>query len=165
MRTVTLTRTIMLILALITTSLAYTSAQSSDLVRDRPLQLIASKITPRTTAYARAKTQKGDWYRYGGNGPSTWDCSGLTYWAYKHDIPRTAGAQRRSSRTVHVSRYKAKYGDLVFWGYGHVELLTKVYKKHGRWYTQTFGAHHSGTRVGYRTVRGVPHIEHVRGAG
>lgn len=162
------TLTSLITAALLATGLA--AGVASDPARERPqtdpaTQLVANSITPRTTAYARALTQKGDPYRYGGNGPGFWDCSGLTYWAYKHDIPRTSGAQRRSSRTVHVSRYKARRGDLVFWGYGHVELLSKVYKKNGVWYTQTFGAHHSGTRVGYRTVRGVPHIEHVNGAG
>lgn len=122
----------------------------------------------RTRAMNYALAQSGDRYRYGGTGPSSWDCSGLVYVAYRKagiSLPRTSGAQRSSSKTVHVSRYKAARGDLVFWGYGHVEFLDKVYKSKGRWYTRTFGAHRSGTRVSYRTVSGVPHIEHVRGAG
>ena len=122
----------------------------------------------RLVAMKYALSQSGDHYRYGGTGPSSWDCSGLVMVAYRKagvKLPRTSGDQRRTSRTVHVSRYKAKRGDLVFWGTGHVELLDKVYRKNGRWYTRTFGAHSSGTRVSYRTVSGVPHIEHVRGAG
>lgn len=131
--------------------------------------LVAASSTPkRVTAYNYAKKQKGDPYKYGGNGPNSWDCSGLTSKSYGVagiSIGRTVAAQRNSSKTVHVSRYKAHYGDLVFWGTTHVELLAKIYKKNGKWYTVTFGAHHSGTRVGYRTTSGVPHIEHVNGAG
>lgn len=127
-----------------------------------------SKTAKRVIALNYAKKQNGDSYVYGGNGPNGWDCSGLTTKAYKVagiSLPRTSGAQRSSSKTVHVSRYKAKPGDLVFWGSGHVELLVKIYKKSGKWYTQTFGAGNSRTDVRYRTVSGVPHIEHVKGAG
>lgn len=115
-----------------------------------------------------AKTKKGRYnYRYGGNGPTKFDCSGLTKWAYGKvgiSLPRTSGAQRSTSKTYHVSRAKARQGDLVFWGSGHVELLVKIYKKNGRWYTQTFGAGNRRTGIRYRTVSGVPHIERVKGA-
>jgi hypothetical protein len=39
---------------------------------------------------------------------------------------------------------QARRGDLMFYGSGHVEINTI-------WYHQTFGAHHSGERVGWRT--------------
>lgn len=132
----------------------------------------ASKAAAKTKAqraldYAKPKKNKRG-YRYGGNGPTKFDCSGLTKWAYgkvKISLPRTAASQRSSSKTVHVSRYSARPGDLVFWGSGHVELLAKrPYKSHGKWYTQTFGAGSSATGIRYRTVSGVPHIERVKGA-
>lgn len=149
----------------VTGSLTPASGSDTGRVTAAPsVSLVA--MTSRTTALARAKTKEGGWYRYGGNGPRDYDCSGLVYYAYRHQLPRVSGAQRSSGKTVHVSRYKALPGDLVFWGSGHVELLAKrPYRRNGRWYTMTFGAHHSGTRIGYRTNAGVPHIEHVRGAG
>lgn len=128
----------------------------------------AAAKTKAQRALDYAKTRKGkNNYRYGAAGPSKFDCSGLTQWAYKKagvSIPRTSGQQRSSSKTVHVSRYSARQGDLVFWGTGHVELLVRVYKSKGKWYTQTFGAGSRSSGIRYRTVSGVPHIERVKGA-
>jgi cell wall-associated NlpC family hydrolase len=133
-----------------------------------PATVVTVAASKRVSAFDYALKQKGEPYRYGGSGPSSWDCSGLVFKSYGAagiSLPRVSGAQRSSSKTVHVSRYKAQRGDLAFWGSGHVEFVVKVYKKNGKWYTQTYGAHHSGTVVSYRTNSGVPHIEHVKGAG
>jgi hypothetical protein len=67
---------------------------------------------------------------------------------------------------VHVSRYAAAPGDLVFSSNnGHVDLLAKKpYKKNGKWYTVVFGAGSSKTGIRYRTFSYVPHIERVKGA-
>lgn len=54
-------------------------------------------------------------YVSGGSGPSVFDCSGLTQWAYRQNgisIPRTAAAQY--SATSRVSKGDLKAGDLVF---------------------------------------------------
>lgn len=81
---------------------------------------------PKTTVtgggkYAYAATyavkQVGDPYVWGGNGPYSWDCSGLTKGAYAKagkSIPRTSQAQ--SSRAYQISKSSARAGDLVFWG-------------------------------------------------
>lgn len=76
-------------------------------------------------ALAFAKKQLGDRYRYGGTGPSSWDCSGLTMKAWKHagkKIPRTSGAQSRYGKKVKKSQLKK--GDLVFFyrGKSHVGI-------------------------------------------
>lgn len=100
-----------------------------------------------------AKTQAGKWYRYGGSGPSTYDCSGLVMRAYQRvgvNLPRTTGGMLGSSKLVRVSKSNVRWGDLVFFGRGHVELW-------GHWTNRaktrgvTFGAHHSGTRISYRS--------------
>lgn len=161
---------------------AYSAAESASTSNTGPVTLEVAHAAPvaakKTTvsnaraakALSRAKTRKGKKnYRYGGTGPTKFDCSGLTQWAYRQagvKLPRTSGQQRASRNTVHVSRYKARPGDLVFWGKGHVELLAKKpYRKGGYWYTVSFGAGSRTTGIRYRTTKHkskVPHIERVR---
>lgn len=74
-------------------------------------------------AVAVAKGQIGDPYRYGADGPGSFDCSGLTQFAWKKagvKIPRVASSQ--FARIKHkVSWKRLKPGDLVFFsGLGHV---------------------------------------------
>ena len=76
-------------------------------------------------ALAYAKRQLGDRYRYGGTGPSSWDCSGLTRGAWKHagkKIPRTSQGQARVGKKV--AKSKLRKGDLVFFysGKSHVGI-------------------------------------------
>lgn len=64
---------------------------------------------------ATALSRVGCRYVYGASGPSTFDCSGLTSWAYRQNgisIPRTASAQYSASKKV--SKSELKSGDLVF---------------------------------------------------
>jgi len=54
-------------------------------------------------------------YVWGAAGPSTFDCSGLTMWAYKQvgiNLPHFTGAQWNAG--THVSRGELQPGDLVF---------------------------------------------------
>ena len=63
------------------------------------------------TAYAKL----GDPYVYGGSGPSVFDCSGLTMYAWRAAgvyLPHSASAQYGYGR--HVSRSELQPGDLVF---------------------------------------------------
>lgn len=65
-------------------------------------------------AVAFAKAQVGDRYVFGGVGPNSWDCSGLTQAAWKAagvTIPRTSQAQWK--QLPHVSLSALKPGDLV----------------------------------------------------
>lgn len=66
-------------------------------------------------AVAAAKSKLGAAYVWGGAGPSTFDCSGLTMWAYKQvgiSLPHFTGDQWNAGR--HVSRSELRPGDLVF---------------------------------------------------
>lgn len=83
------------------------------------------KASKGAKALAFAKRQLGDRYRYGGTGPNSWDCSGLTRGAWKHagkKIPRTSQGQARSGKKV--SRSNLRKGDLVFFysGKSHVGI-------------------------------------------
>lgn len=76
----------------------------------------------RAEAARVAMRQRGKPYRWGGTGPGSFDCSGLTSFAYQHagrDIPRTSSAQRRATAAVHINHVQP--GDLLFYG-GHVAM-------------------------------------------
>jgi cell wall-associated NlpC family hydrolase len=72
-------------------------------------------------AYARRFT--GTPYVYGGNGPSTFDCSGFTSYVFAHfgyRLDRTSYDQMTQGTAVHGS---LQVGDLVFWDDGgHVGI-------------------------------------------
>jgi len=80
----------------------------------------------RKVAVSEARRQIGKPYRWGGNGPSSFDCSGLMVWAWKaagEIIPRTTFAQWRA--LPHVPLAKAEPGDLVFLnGVNHVGMVS-----------------------------------------
>jgi cell wall-associated NlpC family hydrolase len=68
--------------------------------------------------------QLGKPYAWAASGPGSFDCSGLTQFAYKAagvNLPRTTGAQAHVG--VPVSRANLQPGDLVFfYGGGHVGI-------------------------------------------
>lgn len=64
------------------------------------------------------KLQLGKRYVYGAEGPNTFDCSGLTWYVYKHfgvTIPRGSTAQGNTNYGIKITQ-KSKFlpGDLVF---------------------------------------------------
>jgi peptidoglycan DL-endopeptidase CwlO len=76
-------------------------------------------------ALAFAKAQLGEPYARGGDGPSSWDCSGLTMAAWGSvgvSLPHSAGQQYNLGRVV--ARSDLQLGDLVFFysGISHVAL-------------------------------------------
>lgn len=149
-------------------SLGLATAGLSDTQAVAPAQpasavLVAAKkhYPKQYTAMRFARAQIGDPYRYGGNGPGSWDCSGLVYAAYKHagiTIPRTTGGLAHSSKLQRTSH--PHWGDIVLFGTTHVELYG-----HGGSHGWMLGAHHSGTRVGYKRIYSGAKFYHVRGAG
>lgn len=67
-------------------------------------------------AIAAARTRLGDPYVWGGTGPTSFDCSGLTQWAYAHaglTLPRTAAEQWGTG--PHPALGDLQPGDLLFW--------------------------------------------------
>lgn len=76
-----------------------------------------------------AKKQLGKPYKWGASGPSSFDCSGLTSYAYKNGanvtLPRTSREQAKVGKSV--SKSSLKPGDLLFFsssgdGINHVGL-------------------------------------------
>jgi cell wall-associated NlpC family hydrolase len=77
-------------------------------------------------AVAYAYKQIGDPYRYGGNGPGSWDCSGLAGGSWRHagvKLPRTT-TQIYKAVKYKVSWKGAVKGDLLFFysGKSHVGI-------------------------------------------
>ncbi|WP_067466982.1 C40 family peptidase [Actinomadura macra] len=88
-----------------------------------------------------AMTKIGRPYVWGAAGPSTFDCSGLTMWAYKQvgiNLPHYTGSQYNAG--THVSEDQLQPGDLVFF---HSDL------------------HHMGMYVGGGKMIHAPHTGDV----
>jgi cell wall-associated NlpC family hydrolase len=102
----------------------------------------ATTTPKRLIALEWAEQQAGHWYCWGGNGPC-FDCSGLVVAAYQRagiSLPRTTYGMLSSPLLRRIPASQRRRGDLAFYGTGHVELVTI----HG-----TFGALHTGTRIGW----------------
>ena len=91
----------------------------------------------------------GCWYYYGGSSCSPgYDCSGLVMAAFGYGagiwLPHSTYAMLGNTHLHWIPLSRARRGDLMFYGSGHVEINTI-------WYHETFGAHDSGQRVGWIT--------------
>ncbi|MEZ0493302.1 C40 family peptidase [Kineococcus sp. TBRC 1896] len=80
---------------------------------------VADASTAALGAIAAAHTREGVPYAWGATGPSTFDCSGLTQWAYAQagvSIPRTSRQQYAGLPRVPLDQLQP--GDLVFYANG-----------------------------------------------
>jgi cell wall-associated NlpC family hydrolase len=91
----------------------------------------SGKTTPvtgtRGAVTDEARAQLGKPYQWAGNGPKTFDCSGLTVWCMKKagkNLPRTAAMQQMSTLGTNVAIGSMQPGDLVFYGFpaSHVAI-------------------------------------------
>jgi peptidoglycan DL-endopeptidase CwlO len=76
-------------------------------------QLTAAQLT---AALRAAESRQGLPYVWGGDGPSSFDCSGLVQWSFAQagvTMPRTAADQARTGPAVPVSQLEP--GDLLFY--------------------------------------------------
>lgn len=73
--------------------------------------------TGASAAVAYAKAQLGKWYQWGGAGPDTFDCSGLTMMAWRQGgVYLSHGSQAQYRETRRVAIKDLQPGDLVFYG-------------------------------------------------
>jgi len=90
---------------------------SENLYVGQRLWIPSPKTTiPRVNVASLAKSYLGRPYRYGGNGPNAFDCSGYVQFIYRQlgvELPRTAAAQWSTLPAV----TEPKTGDLVFFSF------------------------------------------------
>lgn len=108
-------------------------------------------------AVAAAAAQIGKPYVYGATGPNSFDCSGLTGYAWKQAgvaLPRTSQGQAGAGRSVPVSQIQP--GDLVIYysGMSHVG----IYAGNG----QIIHAPRTGSTVRYAPLNSMPVVKVVR---
>ena len=100
-----------------------------------------------SAAVSTAKAQLGKPYEYGGAGPDTFDCSGLTMYAWRAggvSLPHSAEMQYSAIRHVDVTALQP--GDLVF--YGSPIYHVGIYVGSG----QMIEAPHTGANVRYASI-------------
>ena len=103
---------------------AWSTAQQADRgsYHDASRPPVRSISTIGEQAVAFAQAQRGKPYCWGGAGPKCFDCSGLTYRAWRavgQAIPRTSTAQHE--RLTRVSMMSVRPGDIL-WRPGHVGM-------------------------------------------
>jgi peptidoglycan DL-endopeptidase CwlO len=102
-------------------------------------------------AFKAAQTQLGKPYVYGATGTASYDCSGLTSWAYAQagvSIPRTSQAQANFG--PHLTLGQLKVGDLVLF-YGDLHHVA-LYAGNG----MVLHAPRTGTVVRYESISNMP---------
>ncbi|MFD5862267.1 MULTISPECIES: C40 family peptidase [Streptomyces] len=102
-------------------------------------------------AFQAAQSQIGKPYVYGATGTASYDCSGLTSWAYAQagvSIPRTSQAQANAG--TRLSMGELKVGDLVIF-YSDLHHVG-FYAGNG----QVLHAPRSGTVVRYESINNMP---------
>lgn len=95
-----------------------------------------------------AKKLKGKPYRWGANGPKSFDCSGYVQYVYKKagkKIGRTSGAQLKGK---HIKKSKKRKGDILIFKRGGYAYHSAIYAGNGKMWE----AQRSGTRVGKHKI-------------
>ncbi|MDN3020789.1 NlpC/P60 family protein [Streptomyces sp. S.PB5] len=103
-------------------------------------------------AFQAAQGKIGSPYVYGASGPSSFDCSGLTSWAFAQagvSIPRTSQAQASAGTRIY-SQSDLKVGDLVIF-YADLHHVG-FYAGNG----QILHAPRTGTVVRYESINNMP---------
>jgi hypothetical protein len=93
-----------------------------------PTPAAATTLSEASQVIRIAKAQLGDRWKFGANGPSSFDCSGLVIYAYRNagDLALIGNGRYRSAAEIYryfrvrgkTSRTRATPGDLVIWGNG-----------------------------------------------
>lgn len=106
---------------------ATATAPSARVSSQVPVNVPPANGSVSNSAIRAGMTKIGSPYVWAASGPSSFDCSGFTQWAYGQagiSLPHYSGAQYRM--TTRISASQLQPGDLVFWGGGgsaHVAIF------------------------------------------
>ncbi|MFJ6567000.1 NlpC/P60 family protein [Streptomyces sp. NPDC091292] len=110
------------------------------------------------SAYGAAQSKIGSPYVYGASGPGSFDCSGLTSWAFAQagvTIPRTSQAQANAGTRIY-SQSDLQVGDLVIF---YSDLHHVGFYAGGG---QVLHAPRTGANVRYESINNMPYQFGVR---
>lgn len=110
-----------------------------------------SVLDPGMRIAAQARQLLGTPYRYGGNGPRGFDCSGLVQYTHRLagiSVPRTTRGQLAAARAV--SRSQLRVGDLIFFRLSGRRKVSHVGIYVGQ--RRMIHAPSSGKRVAYASI-------------
>lgn len=131
--------------------------------RGESYQLDPVPVSPVGEVVARTATSLvGSPYRFGGDGPEGFDCSGLVYYSYRAaglSVPRTSAQQFRAATPVDID--DARPGDLLFFRYGRKVSHVGIYLGNRRF----VHAPSTGGRVAVKSLRERHYRERFVGAG
>lgn len=117
----------LLILGLLLFLLAGCSSQKTIATRDTGPAIDGDNLSiDRILVMSAAKEALGTPYKWGGNTPAGYDCSGLTQMAYAKigiSLPRTSNEQYHALKEIDVARP----GDLLFFGSGDHATHVGIY--------------------------------------
>ncbi|MFE4668508.1 NlpC/P60 family protein [Streptomyces sp. NPDC056716] len=128
------------------------SADSAEQVEAAATTATASGSSFTMSAYEAAQSVIGSPYVYGASGPSSFDCSGLTSWAYAQagmQIPRTSQEQANAGTRIY-SQSDLQVGDLVIF-YDDLHHVG-FYAGNG----QVLHSPRTGTVVRYESIDNMP---------
>ncbi len=121
-----------------------------------------SPATSQHKAVSIAEQMLGKPYRYGGNTPKGFDCSGLVYYSYsKAGYPIGRDSKSQIAQTIPIDPRELRPGDLVFFNIGGSNTHIGIYTGNG----QFIHAPSSGKRVSYASMHDKYWREHFVRAG
>jgi cell wall-associated NlpC family hydrolase len=90
---------------------------------------------------AVARAHVGATYRYGADGPRSFDCSGYAKYVYARtdlaNLPHNSESQRHAKHMHRIARTSAQPGDLVFYLSGGNAYHVSIYAGRGKQYSAT----------------------------
>lgn len=126
-------------------------AQAAPAAQPAPVEFAAPEVSAGQKIVDAATTRVGSPYVWGATGPNSFDCSGLTSWAYQQagiSIPRTSQAQIGGG--TQVAKSDLQPGDIVAFYSGATHV--GIYAGNG----QVVHAPYSGTSVSYAPLDSMP---------
>jgi cell wall-associated NlpC family hydrolase len=130
--------------------------------RTTPVSNNASEPAAQHKAVAIAEQMLGAPYRYGGNTPKGFDCSGLVYYSYSRaGYPIGRDSRSQIAQAIHIDPRDLRPGDLVFFNIGGGTTHIGIYTGDG----QFIHAPSSGKRVSYASMDEKYWREHFVRAG